>query len=165
MLNTLRKNFDLVKFSLGIGEFGFVYGRETALVMIKAEFQLSCAIQSNSDSASDLAFPWHCSDTLVMISVDQASTQQLRTARSANITVFCFKSLKTRYSKAKILLSSIPFFSFTWESLNFCFCGYLAQVPFFMLQTLIKYFLQISSIWLKIHSSMDFKAREAAVLI
>lgn len=41
LLNTLRKNSDLVKFRFGIGEFGFANVRETALVMIKAEFEPS----------------------------------------------------------------------------------------------------------------------------
>ena len=156
LLNTVRKISDLVKFRFGIGEFGFTNVRETALLTIKAELEPSYTIQSVSVSVSDLASPWHRSDILVMISVDQASSQQLRTVRSANITVFCLKSLKKRYSKAKMLLSSIPFFNFTWGSLNFCFCRYLAQAPLFMVQTEISDFLQISSVWLEIHSFMDF---------
>lgn len=165
LLNILRKKSALVKFRFGVGEFGFTNVREAGLVMNKAECKPSYTSQSVSVSVSDLASPWHCSDILVIISVDQASSQQLRTARSANITVFCLKSLKTRYSKAKMLLWSIPFFNFAWGSLNFCFCRYLAQAPLFMLQTEISDFLQISRVWLEIHSSMDFKAREAVALI
>lgn len=94
LLNTLEKvliwwNWGLVLVSLPL----LVSGK---LPLLWSKLNLN---QLQSTSASDLASPWRCSDSLVMISVDQPAVSSWGVARSPTITVCSFKSLKIRYSK------------------------------------------------------------------
>lgn len=128
----------------GVGEFGFVSVRETALVVIKAELEPTSVHFCLRFNFSLMLF-WYSGNDFCR----PACSQQLRTARSPNITVYSFKSLKITYSKYKLLFSSIAFPKFTWGRLNFCFYRKLAQVHLSMPQTEIWDLSQISSVWLK----------------
>lgn len=94
LLNTLGKDIDLVELRFGVGEFGFVSVRETALVVIKAELEPTSVHFCLRLSFSLLLF-WYSGNDFCR----PACSQQLRTARLRNIIVCSFKRLKRKYSK------------------------------------------------------------------